>query len=115
MNKKIGNLGIDPATATIIVNLIVTGISYGLSAYQAAKQAKEQAAIQERLEDVTISAISQELATKTNIPFSQWYVVIKMTFSPDAGGGIPEPPELPKDSTAIYIAIGIMALMILRR
>lgn len=115
MNKRIGNLGIDPVTTTIIVNLIVTGISYGLSAYQAARQAKQQAQIQEKLQDITISAISQELATRTDIPFSQWYVVIKMTFAESTGGEIPEQPKPAFNNTALYIGIGILALIMLRK
>lgn len=107
------NLGIDPITASIIVSLISKGIELGLSIYSAAQQAKQQAQLQRELEDAEISAIANSLAQQTNISFSQWFTVIRMTFSPS----MPKepPPEPKKDNTAMYVIFGIFGLIILTR
>lgn len=109
------NLGIDPVTASIIVSLITQGINLGLSAYTAAQQAKEQAKLQRELENAEISSIANSLALQTGISFSQWYIVVRMTFSPSMPNTEPSPEPKQKDNTIMYIAFGALALLILLR
>lgn len=109
-------LGIDPVTATIIVNLIITGVQYGLSAYSAAQQAKAQAKLQRDLEETELSKIAETLSQKTGLSFTQWYTVCKMTFNLPGDPTIPPPDVIPKkDNKILYIAAAIVGLLIISR
>jgi hypothetical protein len=107
------NLGLDPATITLIVSLISTGIKLGYSYYQAAQYAKAQAKLTRALLDAEISSIANSLAMQTNIPFSQWFTVLKMTFVDT--GPLPEPPAEPKKDWTMYVVFGVLGVLILTR
>jgi hypothetical protein len=107
------NLGMDPATITLIVSLISTGVKLGLSYYQAAQYAKAQAKLTRALLDAEISSIANSLALQTTIPFSQWFTVLKMTFV--APVPIQEPPPNPKKDWTMYVVFGVLGVLILMR
>lgn len=108
-------LGIDPVTASLVVSLIMTGIQYGLSAYSAARQAKAQAKLQRDLEETELSTIANTLSQQTQIPFTQWYTVLKMTFNLPSEPDIPPPLEPAKDNKILYIAVAIIGFLIISR
>jgi len=107
------NLGMDPATITLIVSLISTGIKLGYSYYQSVQYAKTQAKLTRALLDAEISGIANSLASQTTIPFSQWFTVLKMTFV--APIPIPEPPLNPKKDWTMYVVFGVLGVLILTR
>jgi hypothetical protein len=107
------NLGLDPATITLIVSLISTGVKLGYSYYQAVQYAKAQAKLTRALLDAEISSIANSLAMQTNIPFSQWFTVLKMTFV--APIPIPEPPLEQKKDWTMYVVFGVLGMFILMR
>jgi len=107
------NLGMDPATITLIVSLISTGIKLGYSYYQSVQYAKAQAKLTRALLDAEISSIANSLALQTTIPFSQWYTVLKMTFVDTIPIPPPE-PEQKKDWT-MYVVFGVLGILILTR
>ena len=107
------NLGMDPATITLIVSLISTGIKLGYSYYQAAQYAKSQAKLARALLDAEISSIANSLALQTTIPFSQWYTVLKITFVDTIP--IPPPEPEPKKDWTMYVVFGVLGILILTR
>jgi hypothetical protein len=107
------NLGLDPATITLIVSLISTGIKLGYSYYQAAQYAKAQAKLTRALLDAEISSIANTLAMQTDIPFSQWFTVLKMTFVDTIP--IPPPEPEPKKDWTMYVVFGVLGVLILTR
>jgi hypothetical protein len=107
------NLGMDPATITLIVSLISTGIKLGYSYYQAAQYAKSQAKLTRALLDAEISSIANSLALQTTIPFSQWYTVLKITFVDTIP--IPPPEPEPKKDWTMYVVFGVLGILILTR
>jgi len=108
-------LGIDPVTASLIVNLIMTGIQLGLSAYKAAQQAKAQAQLQRDLDEAELSSMADGLSRQTGISFSQWYTVLKMTFNLPPDPTIPPPIPPAKDNTILYVAAVIVGFLIISR
>jgi len=105
------NLGMDPATIALIVSLISTGIKLGYSYYQSVQYAKAQAKLTRALLDAEISSIANSLAMQTDIPFSQWFTVLKMTFVEP----IQEPPPEPKKDWTMYVVFGVLGVLILTR
>ena len=107
------NLGMDPATITLIASLISTGLKLGYSYYQATQYAKAQAKLTRALLDAEISSIANTLALQTDIPFSQWYTVLKMTFVDTIP--IPPPEPEPKKDWTMYVVFGVLGVLILTR
>lgn len=113
--RNIANLGLDPFTISLLVSLISTAVSYGLSAYTAAQQAKQQANIQRDLIESEISEIAVRLANMTTIPYSQWYTVLKMTFTAPIITPPEPPPPKQNDKTLMYIVFGALGLLFITR
>ena len=113
--KRLENLGIAPVVATLIISLVSTGLKMGYSYYQSVQYAKEQAKIQRELQETELAYIANQLSMQTDIPFSQWYTVVKMTFNMPVITP-PEPqPEPEKDNTIIYIVFAVLGILIITK
>jgi len=120
---RLGALGVDPVTASIIVSLIVTGIQMGLSFWSATKAAKDQLQLQRELLDSEIRAVALGMTNLYPVlSYNDWYSIISFEFR---SGYVP--PELippkptdgtgdqPEDTTYLWIgACAILAIALMK-
>jgi hypothetical protein len=107
------NLGIAPAIIALIASVVVEALKVGYSYYQASMLAKEQAQLTRDLTQAEVTEIAYALSQQTNIEFTQWYNVLKLTYVPITP--VPEPEPKPGTDWTMYIVFGVLGLLIFTR